>query len=52
MHMDLWLVHDPTNMPCLDTTEEIKHRVYGKRQMWDFQNEKWADKNSLKQLYG
>ena len=35
---------------------EVKYRVYGKRQMWDstelrnFQNEKWADKNSLKQL--
>ena len=33
----------------------IKHRVYGKRQTWDssweiFQNEKWADKNSLKQF--
>ena len=35
---------------------EIKHRVYGKRQTWRdsstgiFQNEKWTDKNSLKQL--
>ena len=37
----------------LNTNREIKHLVYGKQrdtQVENFQNEKWADKHSLKQL--